>query len=91
MAYINEDRSRGIVFNYLVNYRYGSGSVYPVRLKGLDPAAKYRITEICLYPGTKTSVDESKTYSGEFLMTIGFNPVVNAQRTSVVLSIEKIR
>ncbi|MCH5685283.1 GH36 C-terminal domain-containing protein [Niabella sp. W65] len=75
----------------MVNYRYGSGSVYPVRLKGLDPAAKYRITEICLYPGTKTPIDESKTYSGEFLMTIGFNPVVNAQRTSVVLSIEKIR
>lgn len=90
MAYINEEQSKGVIFNYLVNNRYGSGSVYPVRLKGLDAAAKYRITEICLYPGTKTSIDESKTYSGEFLMTIGFNPVVNAQRTSVVLNIEKI-
>ncbi len=89
MAYINSDKSKGVIFNYLVNNRYGSGSIYPVRLKGLDPAATYKITETCLYPGTKTAIDESKTYSGEFLMTIGFNPVVNAQRTSVVLRIEK--
>ena len=90
MAYINDSGTKGVVFNYLVNYRYGAGSVYPIQLKGLQPTAKYRVREICLYPGTKSSIDDTLTYTGEFLMTIGFNPVVNSQRTSVVLIIEKI-
>jgi alpha-galactosidase len=30
-------------------------------------------------------------YSGEYLMTVGFNPVVNANRVSVVLEIAEAR
>lgn len=91
MAYINDNQSEAVIFNYLVNNRYGSGSVYPIPLKGLNPDAKYKITEICLYPGTQTAIDASKTYSGNFLMTIGFNPAVNAQRSSVVLKVEQVQ
>lgn len=89
MAYINEAKSKGIIFNYLVNNRYGEGSVYPVKLKGLDAKASYRLKEICLYPGNNSPIDAGKTYSGEFLMTVGFNPQVNSGRTSVVLQLEK--
>lgn len=89
MAYINEAKNKGIIFNYLVNNRYGEGSVYPIRLKGLDAKASYRLKEICLYPGNNSPVDAGKTYSGEFLMTVGFNPQVNSGRTSVVLQLEK--
>lgn len=89
MAYINEAKSKGIIFNYLVNNRYGEGSVYPVKLKGLDAKAAYRLREICLYPGNNSPIDAGKTYSGEFLMTVGFNPQVNSGRTSVVLQLEK--
>jgi alpha-galactosidase len=63
----------------------------PIRLKGLDAGKKYRLTEINLYPGTKTANDESKIYSGDFLMTVGYNPLVNATRTSVVLRIEEVK
>lgn len=89
MAYINEAKSKGIIFNYLVNNRYGAGSVYPIKLKGLDAKAVYRLREICLYPGNNSPIDAGKTYSGEFLMTVGFNPQVNGGRTSVVLQLEK--
>ncbi|MCH5599135.1 alpha-galactosidase [Niabella ginsengisoli] len=90
MQYINTEKTNGVLFNYLVNNRYGAGSTYPIKLKGLDANAKYTIKEVCLYPGNKSAIDNSKSYSGEFLMSIGFNPIVNAQRTSVVLLISKI-
>ncbi|WP_346239142.1 alpha-galactosidase [Niabella insulamsoli] len=90
MAYINNTKTKGVIFNYLVNNRYGAGSIYPIRLKGLDRQKKYKITEICLYPETRSAIDEEKVYTGDFLMNIGFNPMINAQRSSVILSIEQI-
>jgi alpha-galactosidase len=91
IMYLNEAKSSGVIFNYLVNYRYGSGSNYPIRLKGLDATKKYNIREINLYPGTSSSLSANKSYMGDFLMTIGFNPDVNASRTSVVLQIEEFK
>ena len=87
VAYISKDKASGVLFNYLVGNRYGDGSVYPIRLKGLDPKAFYSLEEINLYPGTSSSIDPGKKYSGEFLMTVGFNPVVNSGRSSVVLKL----
>ncbi len=91
MLYMTPDKSSGVMFNYLVNNRYGEGSKLPILLKGLDPAKKYRIREINMYDGAKSSIDGSKVYSGTFLMTIGFNPDVNLSRTSVVLTIEELK
>jgi len=90
MAYVNADKSSAVIFNYLVNNRYGENSKMPVVLKGLDPSRKYRIAEINLYPGSKSSIDPNKEYTGDFLMKIGFNPDVNASRTSVVLEVKAI-
>jgi len=61
---------------------------HPIHLKGLEVSKKYKLTELNLYPETKTIIDENKIYSGDFLMNIGFNPEVNARRTSVVLKIQ---
>lgn len=90
MLYVAPDKSAGVVFNYLVNNRYGQGSALPIKMKGLDPARKYRLEEINLYPGTSPKLDSSRVYSGEFLMAVGFNPVVNNSRTSVVLRVNSV-
>jgi alpha-galactosidase len=89
MLYINPEKSSGIIFNYLVNNRFGEGSKLPILLKGLDTSKKYKITEINMYPGAASTINASKVYTGDFLMKIGFNPDVNAGRTSVVLQIEE--
>ena len=91
VAYLNKEQSEGVIFNYMVSSRYGEGSIYPIRLKGLDPAAMYSLQEISLYPGTKTTIDGTKQYSGEFLMRIGFNPELSTSRTSVVLKLQKVK
>ncbi len=90
VLYLNEAKSTGVIFNYLVNNRYGAGSKHPLKLKDLKPGSRYRITEVNLYPGTSSSINADKTYTGDFLMKIGFNPDVRAGRTSVVLYLEEI-
>lgn len=91
MLYMNEAKTSGVVFNYLVNNRYDEASKMPIRLKGLDAAKKYVVKEINVYPGTSSSIDSSKSYTGDFLMKIGFNPIVNSSRTSVILQLDEIK
>lgn len=88
IAYVNEAKTTAIMFNYLVNYRYGEGSSMPIKLKGLDAGKQYKVKEINLYPGTKSGISEGKTYTGDFLMKVGINPKVNSGRTSVILQID---
>jgi alpha-galactosidase len=89
MFYINQEKTSGVIFNYLVNNRYAENSKLPIRLKGLIADKQYRITEINLFPGTKSSLSSLKVFTGDFLMRVGFNPDVNASRTSVILKVEE--
>jgi len=89
LMYVNAARTSAVVFNYLVNNRYGQGSALPVVFKGLDPSKTYTITETNLYPGTSSPINAGVNYSGDFLMTVGFNPQVYAGRNSVVLQVEE--
>lgn len=90
VMYVDQQKSKAVVFNYLVNNRYGQGSVMPVKLKGLDAGGQYRIREVNVLPGSRSAIDAAKTYTGEFLMKIGFNPAVRQGRNSVVLVVERV-
>jgi alpha-galactosidase len=91
VMYVDKDQSAAVMFNYLVGTRYGDGSKLPILLKGLNPGKRYRIKELNVYPGTSSVIDAGKIYSGELLMKIGFNPQVNARRSSVVLQLEETK
>ncbi|MDR6944323.1 alpha-galactosidase [Mucilaginibacter pocheonensis] len=91
IMYVDGAKSKGVVFNYLVNNRYGTGTKVPVRLKGLDPQKKYQVKEINLYPGSKSSLDNDLVLSGNFLMTVGINPDVRSGRSSVVLQLDEVK
>lgn len=91
LMYVNEAQNRAVVFNYLVSNRYQAGSHSPVKMSGLHPDKKYRVKEINLYPGTQSTITGETTYSGNYLMTIGFNPNVNARRASVILEVTEAR
>jgi alpha-galactosidase len=91
LMYVNQAQDRAVVFNYMVSNRYGDGSLSPIRLGGLHPEKKYQVKEINLYPGTKTNITGEITYSGNYLMTIGFNPNLNARRTSVILEVKEVK
>lgn len=91
IMYVNGQRDRAVVFNYQVNNRYATGSTSPVVLKGLDPAKKYSVKEINLYPGTKSTLPDHAVYSGNYLMMVGLNPDVNTRRSSVILEVNEVK
>ncbi len=91
VLYVSEKADRAVSFSYLVNGRYATGSHGPIRMKGLDPAKRYRIRELNLYPGTTSPFGADAVYSGDYLMHVGFNPMVNARRTSVVLELTEAK
>jgi len=92
LMYVNPDKSKAIVFNYLVNNRYAiSATERPVVLNGLNPKKKYTLKEINLYPGVPSTNASDKVYTGDFLMKAGFNPNVNLKRTSVLLEVNEVQ
>lgn len=92
LMYVDQAKSKAIVFNYLVDYRLRlTKTARPVRLDGLDPGKKYTVTELNVYPGTRSWIDSAAVYSGDFLMKVGINPNINSQRTSVVLEVDEVK
>nr|WP_322624242.1 alpha-galactosidase [uncultured Flavobacterium sp.] len=89
VSYVSEDATQAVMFTYLVNSRYESGTKNPIKLKGLNTNARYKVEEINVYPGKK-SVVETTIFSGDFLMKVGVNPNVNTSNTSVVLKLTKV-
>jgi len=91
LMYVNDDKSRAIVFNYLVNNRYMStATMRPVVFAGLDADKKYTVKELNVYPGTRSWINSEKVYSGDFLMKVGINPYVNLRNMSVVLEVNVV-
>ncbi|MDB5154562.1 MAG: rafA [Mucilaginibacter sp.] len=90
LMYVDQSKSNAIMFNYLVNARYGAGTHLPIRLKGLDPDKNYAISEVNLFPGNKSSIN-NVTYTGKFLMTVGINPDVHEGRMSVLIGVRQVK
>lgn len=92
LMFMNREQTEGVMFSYLTNWRYLSAPhVRPVKLQGLAPEKRYRLTELNLYEGARSPVDSQQSYTGEFLMNVGFNPSVNTSRSSVVIKIEEVK
>jgi alpha-galactosidase len=89
---VNPAKTRAVSYNYVVTNRFEfSYSTAPIKLEGLDPAKKYSVKELNVYPGTKTTLDENAVFSGEYLMNIGYNPDVSLRRMSVILEFNEVK
>ncbi|NQU55005.1 MAG: alpha-galactosidase [Bacteroidetes bacterium] len=92
LMYVDSDKSKAIVFNYLVNNRQNINvTERPVKLDGLDSNKRYTVKEINLSSGTRSPINSNKVYSGDFLMKIGVNPDINLHRTSVILEVTEVK
>lgn len=90
MSFVNMEKDRAIVFAFLIEQRFQIHySVEPILLKGFNPALKYQVRELNLYPEETTVLDETLSYTGDYLMKVGFNPEVTHERRSVVLEFYK--
>jgi alpha-galactosidase len=93
MMVVSENQERAVMFNYLIGNRFffNSLTLRPIPLKGLNPNKKYRIQELNLHGDTKTTLNESAIYTGDYLMSVGLNPDITDKRTSVLLEINEVK
>lgn len=90
--YVDKDKTKAVVFNYLVNNRFNiTATKRPVVFNGLDAKKKYMVKEINVYPGIESTLKPRAVFSGDFLMKAGYNPDVNLKRTSVILEINEVK
>ena len=80
--YVSEDKSRAVVFVFNLAFRNRDKFAAEYKLQGLDPARRYKVTEL--------NVDKScwwgdgKAFTGEFLASGGFNPSLRKPHASAV-------
>jgi len=89
LAYIDKEKSRAIMLNYLTKYSQTIKTSKPIKFKGLDARKFYKIIEINLFKN-KSELEKDLVLSGDFLMKIGLNPILNFNRRSVVLLLEEV-
>ncbi len=92
-VFVNPEKTRAVMFNYIVTNRFFTNSltINPIKLKGLDPLKKYKVNEINEYPGVPSTLKPDQIYSGEYLMSVGFNPYMTDRRKSVVLELSEVK
>ena len=88
--YMDKTQAKGVVFAFDIHPRYGE-KLLPVKLQGLDPDKQYRIEEINLMPGQRSSLKENgQTYSGDYLMKVGLYLFTTGQTKSRVIELNAV-
>ncbi len=90
IAYVSKDKSEAVMFNFLTTYSQVSKTASPIRWFGLDSNKKYHIQEINL-DGRNSNISNDLVLTGDFLMKVGLNPVLNNYRKSVVLTLSEVK
>ncbi|MEG2599613.1 MAG: alpha-galactosidase [Muribaculaceae bacterium] len=71
--FVNKAKNQAVVYAFDINPRYNEHLV-PVRLDGLKFSKMYQVNEINLLNNQQSQLPENgKTFSGEYLMTVGLN------------------
>ena len=65
--FVGKGGKKAVVFSFDIHPRYNE-KLLNVKMQGLDPAKKYEVREINKFD---CSVDDSKTFTGQYLMTVG--------------------
>jgi alpha-galactosidase len=88
LMYVTENKDSAIVFSYLQTKAiYGDKTT--LVLKGLDANAQYKLSEVNKGSFTRLGDYEGKTYSGNFLMTVGVQFTMYNDYESAVFLLSK--
>lgn len=87
VMYNAADKAKAVLYTYDIHPRFGE-KLLPVKAQGLDPARQYKVEEINLMPGAKSSLPgNGKTFSGDYLMKVGLSPFTTRQTNSRVIEL----
>ncbi len=87
-GYVSKDKGRSLFFAFSLCFHERTITPF-FKLKGLDPDARYRISELNQIE-TNKFLGDGKTYSGEYLMKVGVNPNIKRRGESIVLLLERV-
>ena len=86
ISYVTPDRARAALFVYQIQ----DAADQPVKLRGLDPAAKYLLREVNLPDGAVSRLPaDGKTFGGAVLMSDGLAPNCQKQFESAVVELTR--
>ncbi len=86
---VTDDKSHALVFAYDIHPRYNE-TIINTRLAGLDPSATYRVHEICLMPGTKSTLPaDGQTFTGDYLHKVGMKILGGRDLDSRIIELTK--
>lgn len=88
MQRVSDDMSHSVVFAYDIHPRFRE-PILPVKLKGLETSATYEVREICQAKGQKPMEWHGKSFSGEYLMTVGLKMTTEKDMQSRIIEIIK--
>lgn len=87
VVYAAKDKAKAILFCYDIHPRFNE-TVLPVKLQGLDADKMYRVKEINLMLGKKSSLlQDGKVYSGDYLMKVGMDAFTTRDMNSRVIEL----
>lgn len=86
---VNDNQTHALLFAYDLHPRYGE-TIINTRLQGLDPAATYRVREICLMPGQESRLPfHNQTFTGDYLHKVGLKVLGGNQLDSRIIELVK--
>jgi alpha-galactosidase len=89
LMYVSEERNRAVVYAFNMDknltYRYPA-----LKLKGLNPDKRYKITEINMQRPQNASPSVGKVFTGEYLMKAGININMRRAYQSAVFELTEV-
>ena len=87
VMYASKSKDKAVLYTYDIHPRFGE-KVLPVKLQGLIPSKMYKVEEINLMPGVKSTLPANgNVYSGDYLMKVGLDAFTTNQTFSRVIEI----
>jgi len=90
LMYVNRDKSKALLFAYTLNVRRGE-TFTSIKLQGLDPDKTYKLQELNISNEGgrrfRSMSEDGKSYTGNYLMTVGLNISSSSSLTSSVYEI----
>lgn len=83
--YVSKDKKESVFFAYSLKY-HGRTTFFETRLKGLDPAKMYKITELNK-AGNSSFYGDGQVFPGDYLMNAGISLKIGNTYESTVLLI----
>lgn len=87
--FVRKDKTKAVLFAYCTGFNR-RGIRPTIRLQGLDPAKKYRLTEINKTRKHSSFWGDRSTFDGEYLMNAGIELQIARQYDSAVFILEEV-